>query len=278
MRAPALTSLAVLVALSGCSEPAPGDGTQDTGSASRPASGGSENASPPASLRARVLADLPHDRRAFTQGLEFGGPVLYEGTGLVGESSLTAGPPGKPPTKRTKLPSPLFGEGITLVDDRLWQLTWQNGIAIERDARTLAERRRVPYQGEGWGLCLDRTANRLIMSDGSNRLTFRDPRTFRKTGEVSVRRNGAPVDQLNELECTEDGAVYANVYQTDTIVRIDPRTGAVTAEIDASNLLSESERPGTKELNGIAAIPDTNEFLITGKLWPRMFRVEFVPR
>ncbi|MGN9790526.1 glutaminyl-peptide cyclotransferase [Streptomyces sp. OZ13] len=231
-------------------------------------------------LRAVVRDTLPHDSRAFTQGLEFRGATLYESTGLVGRSSLRAGPPGRPPTRYVELPAPLFGEGITLSGDKLWHLTWRNGIAIERDPTTLAERRRVGYRGEGWGLCHEHTAGRgrLVMSDGTDRLTFRDPDSFTETGGVNVRRDGRPVTGLNELECAPDGFVYANVYTTDTILRIDPRTGDVSAHIDAAGLLTASERRGAEQLNGIAAVPGTDGFLITGKLWPRMFHVTFVPR
>lgn len=234
-------------------------------------------------LRVQVLERLPHDTEAFTQGLELRGDDLYEGTGLVGHSSIRRGPAGGEPTVRRDLPAPLFGEGLTLVGPRLWQLTWQNGIAIERDADTLEELRRVSYEGEGWGVCHDGTAGgaggRLVMSDGSSRLTFRDPETFEPTGHVDVTRDGAPVDRLNELECTDDGSVYANVYQTDTLVRIDPATGAVTADIDASGLLTPAEiEAGALQLNGIAAVPGGDEFLLTGKYWPRMFRVAFVTR
>ncbi|UQW99220.1 glutaminyl-peptide cyclotransferase [Streptomyces sp. RerS4] len=231
-------------------------------------------------LRAVVRETFPHDPRAFTQGLEFRGATLYESTGLVGQSSLRAGPPGKPPTRSVGLPAPLFGEGITLSGARLWQLTWRNGIAIERDPTTLAERRRVSYRGEGWGLCHQHDAGRerLVMSDGTDRLTFRDPDTFTATGGITVQHDGAPATGLNELECAPDGFVYANVYPTNTILRIDPDTGTVVANIDAAGLLTASERRTARQLNGIAAVPGTDGFLITGKLWPHMFRVTFVPR
>ncbi|OLZ52047.1 glutaminyl-peptide cyclotransferase [Amycolatopsis keratiniphila] len=228
------------------------------------------DAAPPApeKLKVRVLSTLPHDPAAFTQGLEFSGETLYEGTGLVGKSSMRAGPAGAAPTVRQELPG-LFGEGITVLGATAWQITWQDGVAIERDAKTLAELRRVTYTGEGWGLC--HQAGRLVMSDGSSKLTFRDPVSFAPTGSVDVGR-----DQLNELECVGD-SVYANVWQTDRILRIDAATGRVTGEIDASGLLDGAERGSADVLNGIAAVPGTDEFLITGKLWPRMFRVKFVP-
>jgi glutamine cyclotransferase len=224
-------------------------------------------------LRVQVLATLPHDTSAFTEGLELDDGTLYEGTGLIGASEVRAGPPGAAPTVRATLPSPLFGEGITVVGSRLWQLTWQNGIAIERDAHTLAELRQVGYQGEGWGLCHQQ--DRLVMSNGSAQLTFRDPASFAVLGTVTVHSGSQTFDQLNELECVGD-TVYANVWQTDTILRIDPVTGDVTGRIEAAGLLTDAQRQYTDVLNGIAAIPGTDEFWITGKLWPELFRVKFV--
>ncbi|MFD5063873.1 glutaminyl-peptide cyclotransferase [Streptomyces sp. NPDC058394] len=227
-------------------------------------------------LRVKVLETLPHDPQAFTQGLEMADDTLYEGTGISGRSSVRAGPPGKKPTVRATLPAPLFGEGITVLGRTLWQLTWRNRIAIERDVTTLAELRRVPYPDDGWGMCFQQSAHRLVTSDGSARLTFRDPGTLAKKGEVTVTEGGRPVTELNELECA-GAAVYANVLPTDRIVRIDPATGAVTANIDASGLLRGDEAVPGSTLNGIAAVPGTNQFLVTGKFWPRMFRVVFVP-
>jgi glutamine cyclotransferase len=278
MRRIAVTATAFLVAaLAACSTGEPEAAVRASDPSPAPTGPGVQE------LRVRVLERLPHDTEAFTQGLELRGDDLYEGTGLVGRSSIRRGPAGGEPTVRRDLPAPLFGEGLTLVGPRLWQLTWQNGIAIERDADTLEELRQVRYDGEGWGVCHDGTAGgdggRLVMSDGSSRLTFRDPETFEPTGHVDVTREGAPVDQLNELECTDDGSVYANVYQTDTLVRIDPATGAVTADIDASGLLTPAElEAGALQLNGIAAVSGGDEFLLTGKYWPRMFRVAFVAR
>ncbi len=241
-------------------------------SAPPPPAGGSA-----AALRAEVVAEVPHDETAFTQGLELVDGVLYEGTGLAGKSQLRALDPATGAVRSsTPLPGGLFGEGITVVDDRIWQITWQEGVAIERDRATLAERRRVSYRGEGWGICHDRGGGRLVMSDGSDKLTFRDPTTFEVLGEVRVRADAGPVTNLNELECVE-GAVYANVWQTDRIVRVDPGSGSVTGVADLAGLLRPEERAATDVLNGIAAVPGTDEFLVTGKLWPRMFRIRFVP-
>jgi glutamine cyclotransferase len=260
-----LTSSIVLVAvLAGCA------------ATSAPVEQPTGSPAPPLRLKPEVLEVLPHDPSAFTQGLEFAGATLYEGTGLTGRSVVQAGPPGQAPTVRAALPSELFGEGLTVVGPTLWQLTWQNGFAIERDASTLAERRRVPYSGEGWGLCHQQGSDRLVMSNGSDRLTFRDPRTFAETGGVTVHTGTQTVGQLNELECVGD-SVYANVWQTDTILRVDAATGAVTATIDAAGLLSASEGSTADVLNGIAAVPGTDQLLLTGKLWPKMFKVRLVP-
>jgi glutaminyl-peptide cyclotransferase len=257
----ATTAAAVLLAV-GCSAPAP-------------------EQEPPAvatELRAEVVDTHPHDPAAFTQGLELVDGVLYEGTGLEGESTLRATDPDTGAVRRqTALPDDLFGEGITVVGDTIWQLTWQDGVAIRRDRATLAERGRVSYDGEGWGLCHeDNGDDRLVMSDGTATLTFRDPETFDAIGEQDVTdADGRPVEHLNELECV-DGTVYANVWQTDRIVRIDPAAGRVTATVDLTGLLPAQEREDADVLNGIAAIPGTDEFLVTGKLWPTMFRVRFV--
>jgi glutaminyl-peptide cyclotransferase len=230
---------------------------------------------PTPALRVEVISTVPHDRTAFTQGLEQVDGALYEGTGLVGRSELRELDPASGALRRaTPLPPEFFGEGITVVGDRIWQLTWRDRVAIEWDRGTLTELRRVPFDGEGWGLCFDGT--RLVSSDGSDRLVFRDPGTFAATGSVTVRRGPSPVDRINELECT-GGAVWANVLPTDELVRIDPASGQINASVDASGLLPAADRPGTEALNGIAAIPGTDEFLLTGKWWPSIFRVRFVP-
>jgi glutamine cyclotransferase len=225
-------------------------------------------------LDVQVLATLPHDPTMYTEGLEIHDGVLYESSGMVGQSRVrVTALPSSSLLREVSLPVPLFGEGLTVTGTALWQLTWANGVAIERDPATLTQRRVVTYRGQGWGLCHDE--HRLVMSDGSDRLTFRDPVTFAVLGQVQVRLDGEAVRSLNELECTK-GVVWANVFQTDRILRIDPSTGTVTGVVDASGLFSPQEEGDV--LNGIAAIPGTDQFLVTGKHWPSLFRVRFVSR
>jgi glutamine cyclotransferase len=226
-------------------------------------------------LRVEVIERRDREADVFTQGFEADDGVLFETGGLYGESTVRiVDAQTGIPTAEVGLAPELFAEGLTLVDDELIVLTWQEEVALVLDATTLAEVDRYAYEGEGWGLCDD--GERLVMSNGSDRLTFRDRTTFAPLGEVAVSLDGAPVSQLNELECVA-GEVYANVWQTDTIVRIDPDTGTVTARIDASGLLDEAERSQADVLNGIAHDPAAGTFLLTGKLWPAMFEVRFVP-
>jgi glutaminyl-peptide cyclotransferase len=228
--------------------------------------------SEPPGVRPEVLGTVPHDPSAFTQGLELapGGGALYEGTGLVRRSQLRELDPTTGAVRRAvPVPNNWFGEGITVSGDRIWQLTWTDGVALEWDRASFRLLRTVPMSGEGWGLCRD--GDRLVRSDGSARLRFHDPSTFAETGGVDVTEDGSPVTNLNELECV-NGQVWANVWQSDRIVRIDPSTGEVTASVDASGLLTPEQRQGADVLNGIAALGG-GEYLLTGKLWPTMFRV-----
>jgi glutaminyl-peptide cyclotransferase len=228
-------------------------------------------------LRVEVLQRYPHDPEAFTQGLELHDGLLYESTGLYGRSDVRVVEFETGEVRQqADLPAEFFGEGLTIVDDRVWQLTWKENVAVGHDRATLTEQERADYDGEGWGLCHDPDGDRLVMSDGSAELTFRDPATFTPLGSVTVTRDGAPLTMLNELECVGDH-VWANIWQTDEIVRIDPATGQVDAVVDAVGLLTERERAGADVLNGIAAVPGTDTFLITGKLWPTMFLVRFIP-
>jgi glutaminyl-peptide cyclotransferase len=230
----------------------------------------------PEALRVHVVRQYPHDRTAFTQGLLWHDGVMYESTGQYGESSLRKVrlEDGKVLAQR-ELDPDLFGEGLALVDGQLVQLTWRAGLALVSDLATLERRATLRYSGEGWGLCFDGTA--LVMSDGSSILEFRDPKSLEVLREVSVVKEGLPVPRLNELECV-GSEVYANVWQSNEILRIDSKTGRVTASIDASNLLTRFQSLRADVLNGIAYKPDSKTFLVTGKLWPQLFEVELVPR
>jgi len=221
-----------------------------------------------------VLAEVPHDVTAWTQGLEFDGPALYEGTGRVGASQIRQLDPANGAVIRSAAtPGGYYGEGITVVGDRIWELTWRDNVAVEWDKNTLTPVREVPVDGEGWGVCDD--GDRLIRSDGTDRLRFHEPQNFAETGSVDVTREGRPVRDLNELECV-DGQVWANVWKTNQIVRIDPATGQVNAVVDAGAIAADQGADNSKVLNGIAHI-DGDEYLITGKLWSSMFRVRIDP-
>jgi glutaminyl-peptide cyclotransferase len=227
-------------------------------------------------FRVQVLATIPHDRTAFTEGFEIHDGVLYESTGLVGQSTLRIADPATGAVQRQVALAPsVFGEGLTVVGDRIWQLTWKDKIAFLWNRNELTQANQVRYTGQGWGLCYDQTRNRLVMSDGSDRLTFRAPDTFSKIGSVRVRMAGRSLSMINELECV-DGVIWANVWPSSKIVRIDPNVGEVTAVVDAGGLLTSDESNDAQELNGIAAVPETNTFLLTGKRWPKTFRVRFV--
>lgn len=228
-------------------------------------------------LTVEVVSTYPHDPTAFTQGLLFYEGDLYESTGRYGRSTLRRVDVHTGSIfRRVPLADKFFGEGLARVGNRLVQLTWQEGRAFVYDILQFERVGEFSYEGEGWGLCHD--GNRLVMSDGSSRLTFRDPNTFAATGQVDVRANGQPQTRINELECV-DGMVYANVWSTDQILAIDPNSGRVDAVVDASPLLSAGERRilgPDAVLNGIAHDPATKTFLVTGKMWPKLFRVRFV--
>lgn len=220
-----------------------------------------------------VLTAFPHDAAAYTQGLIFHEGHLYESTGRYGESSLRKVhiESGRI-VDSVAVDSAFFAEGLARVGSELYQLTWREGVAIVYDLETLERRRKFTYEGEGWGLCHD--GRSLWMSDGSATLTRRDPATFEPLGELEVTAGGRPLAALNELECVGD-AIWANVYQTDRIVRIDPATGEVTTELDGRQLSVIGGRPPGVDavLNGIAFIPETGVFLLTGKLWGRVLAV-----
>jgi glutaminyl-peptide cyclotransferase len=235
----------------------------------------------PEQLIPKILSVRPHDTGAFTEGLVWYSGFLYESSGLYSESDLRQVDPqtGKV-LRRAKDPPQVFGEGLALNGNHLVQLTWQEKIAYVYDLDTLAQISSFSYDGEGWGLCFD--GKQYYMTNGSASISARDAKTFALVSEVQVVQDGQPVDMLNELECVGD-SLYANVWKTNNILRIDKVTGRITAVIDASGLLTPEEvaaagPDGDGVLNGIAYDPTHDVFLITGKLWPKMFEVKFVPK
>lgn len=226
-----------------------------------------------------VISKMPHDPAAFTQGLAFDGDQLYESTGWYGESSLRRLDPltGRV-LQKLALPSHVFAEGMASLFGRLFQITWREQIAFVYDRSSFKLLTTLSYQGEGWGLCCE--GKSLWMSDGSSTLTQRHPETFAIEKKLPVRLMGQPVSKLNDLECVGN-ELYANVWKTDRIMRIDKQTGEVTGIVDASQLLTPQEHAllGIDDvLNGIAFRPETKTFFLTGKRWPWLFEVQFVSK
>ncbi len=221
----------------------------------------------------KVVATFPHDPNAFTQGLVFADGEFYESTGLHGESSVRRVEIATGRVlQHTKVPDRYFAEGLALVGDELLQLTWQHHIGFVYDRKTLKQKRTFSYQTEGWGIAYD-GRSRLVMSDGSDTLTFLDPKTLAVTKTLRVRDAGTPVTQLNELEWIE-GEIWANVWTTDRIARISPNTGEVASWVNLDSLWPRSQRmPPADVLNGIAYDKATRRIFVTGKKWPRLYQI-----
>ncbi|WP_300907820.1 glutaminyl-peptide cyclotransferase [Corynebacterium stationis] len=277
---PALAALLTLsLALVGCSSTTSQTDTLDSVAAEE----GSEEASTSniARFETKVLERLPFDASLFTQGLEVtdSGDVLV-GTGQYGESGIFTLPAGSDSARQhVRNDNAVFGEGITQYNSAegpvIWQLSWDSGEAYKYDAESYELLDTASYPGEGWGLCsLDDTT--LAMSDGTDELRHIDGETFAEQARVRVTMNGQAIDNINELECV-DGEVFANVWFSTTILRIDPATGEVTGTIDASGLENNAADDPDNVLNGIAHIPGTEEYYLTGKRWPDMYRVSFDP-
>jgi glutamine cyclotransferase len=228
----------------------------------------------------RVVNIYPHDQGAFTQGLIVRDGQFLEGTGGEGDPTLRS------TLRRTEIESgqtlqshqldeQYFGEGITEFDGKIYQLTWKTGVGFIYDAQSLAPTGQFQYGGEGWGITHD--GQKLIVSDGTSVLQFWDPTTLQPTGGVYVSLFGLPMSQLNELEYF-DGAVWANIWQTNLIMRIDPATGQVTGVVDLAGLLDyspdDTQQPDV--LNGIAYDEESGRLFVTGKLWPAVFEIELV--
>ncbi len=225
-------------------------------------------------LRYRVVDTHPHDGQAFTQGLAYVDERLYESTGLRGRSSVRVVDLASGVILHSRaLADRFFGEGLTVIDDRIIQLTWTSGVGFVYDRESLLTTGRFSYSTEGWGLTHD--GHRLIMSDGSEHLYLLDPRRFTKLARIAVHDRGAPVSRLNELEYV-DGVVYANVWPSSRIARIDPRTGQVTGWLDLDELAQLHRAGGDRVLNGIAHDQATGRLLVTGKLWPRLYVIEIL--
>lgn len=226
----------------------------------------------------RVLVDVlevvPHDDKAFTQGFEFDGDTLYESTGASGAQSMVRrlDPSTGEVLQLVEVPG-VFLEGITVVGDEIYGLTWQDRRAFVFDKTTFEVVREYSYDTEGWGLC--ENGAELIMSDGSSNLYVRDPASFELVRTIPVTLEGLPVDQLNELECV-NGRVWANVWLTDAIYEIDLAIGVVTTVVDAASLNRPRPEDGQAVLNGIAYNETTGNFLLTGKRWDEAYVVQFV--
>lgn len=225
----------------------------------------------------QVVHTYPHDTHAFTEGLFYLNGFLYESTGLESESSirkvrLETGEV----VQKVDVPPQYFGEGIVNWKGHLVSLTWKSGIGFVYDLATLKVQRHFSYPGEGWALTQD--GKRLIMSDGTPQLRFLDPATLKETGRLSVTYNGAAVSNINELEWVK-GSIYANVWQTNVLIIIDPSSGIVTGVINLAGLLGPSERPPGPDgvLNGIAYDARHDRLFVTGKNWSRLFEIRVTP-
>ncbi len=221
----------------------------------------------------RLTRSYPHSTDAYCQGLAFRDGFLYEGTGNYGESSLRKVElkTGKV-LQQLKLDRRLFGEGITIWNDQIIQLTWKNRQALVYDLATFQQQSRFAYRGEGWGITHD--GKQLIMSDGTATLRFLDPKTFKVQRQVTVKDGRRRISNLNELEYVE-GEIYANIWYDDRIARIAPQSGNVVGWLDLSNLYPAAQRPHRDAvLNGIAYDPQQRRLFVTGKNWPQLFEIQ----
>jgi len=223
-----------------------------------------------------IVNIYPHDTNAFTEGLVYSNGFLFESTGLNGESSLrrvdlTTGNI----LQEITLPSQYFGEGITIVNNTIIQLTWQSQIGFVYDKTTFALLRNFTYPTEGWGLTFD--GKHLIMSDGTDNLYFLDPTTFHRTGQIQVHDGNTSIVNINELEYI-NGDVYANIWLTNKIAIINPDTGQVKAWIDLTGLPAENNSNPNAVLNGIAYDQQNNRLFITGKDWPNLYQIKLIPQ
>ncbi len=221
-----------------------------------------------------VVARYPHDPQAFTQGLQFYQGKLYEGTGGLGTSDLRCvnWKTGEV-EKKVPLQEQLFGEGITILENKLYQLTWQNRIGIVYDVDTFKPLSTFDYLGEGWGLTHD--GKRLIMSDGTSIIRFLDPKTFKVEKKISAHFGKQKINSLNELEYVE-GEIWANIWHEDRIVRLSPDDGQVLGWINLAGLYPRTPQDAERVLNGIAYDSEAKRLVVTGKNWPELFEIKLV--
>ncbi len=220
-----------------------------------------------------VVAMFPHDEEAFTQGLDFYRKRFYEGTGLEGESTLRRVALSTGEVKQqVELADKHFGEGITVLNGRIYQLTWQSYKAFVYRRRTMKRIRTFTYEGEGWGLT--HNGRRLVMSNGTDEIVFRNPKTFKIKRTIKVTEDDEEVSRLNELEWIQ-GEIFANVWPTDIVVRIDPSSGEVTGRLDLSALKQAEEESGDPDVtNGIAYLAAGDRIFVTGKEWAHVYEIE----
>jgi glutaminyl-peptide cyclotransferase len=245
--------------------------SSDSGSPSAP------EITPPSAFTFSTVNTYPHDDTAFTQGLVYADSIFYEGTGLFGASSIRKVAPATGEILKVRNNSAaFFGEGIALFNDKIYQITWKSGICFVYDKKTFEISDQFSYTTEGWGLTHDGT--NLIMSDGTANIYFRDPTTFLETKRIQVTDDTGPIKNLNELEYIK-GAIYANIWLTDRIAKIDPQTGQVISWIDLTNLLPQKDRRNSDAvLNGIAYDPESDRLFVTGKWWPTIYEIRLVPK
>ncbi|MFN2340094.1 MAG: glutaminyl-peptide cyclotransferase [Halanaerobium sp.] len=221
----------------------------------------------------QILASYKHDPQAFTQGLEIYKNQLFEGTGLYGSSSLRKVElESGQILKKLELDQKYFGEGITILNDKIYQLSWKENTAFvyNLDFKLL---KTFSYQGEGWGLAND--GQHLIMSNGSEYLSFRNPETFALIKKLEIKNGDQKIKNINELEY-QAGFIYANIWQTDYILKINAENGKVKAYLDLKGILKTDYEGEVDVLNGIAYDPQENNFLVTGKLWPKIYRIKII--
>ena len=268
-RAPAVLTLAPLLLLVACDRIAPAASPAAPGAAST----GSGHT---AQYTYEIVHTYPHDRGAFTEGLLYLNGFLYESTGLNGQSSvrkveLTTGKV----LQQADVPAQYFGEGLAALHGKLYQLTWRQNTGFVYDLETFSRDLLFSYQGEGWGLTSD--GQSLIQSDGSDQIRFVDPATFQVKRAINVRENGRAVPELNELEYVK-GEIYANVWQTEHILRINPTNGEVLGDINLAGILPAADRDATTDvMNGIAYDAASDRLFITGKNWPKLFEIKLKP-